>query len=139
MQRNAGIWIDHRKAVIVNVSDEGESTVLVKADTEDRPPHDQHFGGHVRIPADHRMQRAAESHRRAFYDSVVETIRDADRILVFGPGQAKDELVHQMEKAHLTSRVVGVEPADRMTEHEVEIKVRHRFRHTTPFSFPPVW
>ena len=34
MTMQAGLWIDHRKAVIVMVSDEGEATKLVESNVE---------------------------------------------------------------------------------------------------------
>ena len=34
MRMQAGLWIDHRKAVIVTLSDEGEATSLVESNLE---------------------------------------------------------------------------------------------------------
>jgi hypothetical protein len=34
MKRNVGLWIDHRKAVIVIVTDEGEETELIESGME---------------------------------------------------------------------------------------------------------
>jgi stalled ribosome rescue protein Dom34 len=33
-----------------------------------------------------------------FYDAVIACIREADSILIFGPGEAKNELENRLEK-----------------------------------------
>ena len=38
MKREVGIWIDHRKTVIVSVTDKGEETILISSDME------KHYG-----------------------------------------------------------------------------------------------
>jgi hypothetical protein len=44
MKRHVGLWIDHKKAVIVNISDEGQETKLIRSNLEKpaRPPGSAH-------------------------------------------------------------------------------------------------
>ncbi|MGH8502631.1 MAG: hypothetical protein ACREVE_09190 [Gammaproteobacteria bacterium] len=54
-------------------------------------------------------------------------IRDAESILLFGPGEAKDELKQRLEGNNLAGRVVGVETVDKMTDRQIAAKVRQHF------------
>ena len=62
-----------------------------------------------------------------FYDEVVSSMRDAEEILILGPGEAKDELKKRLAKAKLAGRIVGIEAADKMTDPQIVAKVRERF------------
>ena len=54
-------------------------------------------------------------------------IRDAESILIFGPGEAKGELKKRLERGKLSGRIVGVETIDEMTDHQIAMKVRQYF------------
>jgi hypothetical protein len=58
---------------------------------------------------------------------VISHIREAEAILVFGPGEAKGELEKRLESKGLGRRVVGVEAIDKMTDRQIAAKVRQRF------------
>jgi stalled ribosome rescue protein Dom34 len=127
----AGLWIDHRKAVIVTVSDEGEATRLVESNVE---RHVRYSGG-VHSGASHESQpgtgedtreRHFEGQLNKYYDEVIERIRDAEAILIFGPGEAKGELKTRLERDGLGARIVGVETVDKMTDRQIAAKVRER-------------
>ena len=54
-------------------------------------------------------------------------IKDAESILIFGPGEAKDELKKRLGEKKLGARVEKVEPADKMTDKQISAKVREHF------------
>jgi hypothetical protein len=58
---------------------------------------------------------------------VLSSIRDAESVLIFGPGEAKGELKKLMERNNLHDRVAVMEPADKMTEGQIAAKARHYF------------
>ena len=131
MSVRLGLWIDHRKAVIVTLSDEGEATKLVESNVE----------GHVRYSGRARSGRSHESRPGAgedtrerhfegqlnqYYDDVIAHIRDADAILILGPGEAKGELKTRLERGGLGNRIVAVETVDKMTDRQIAAIVRAR-------------
>jgi hypothetical protein len=79
------------------------------------------------VPADDRRQRTYTGHLNIYYDAVIASIRNAESILIFGPGKAKDELKKRLGKNNLGERVVGIETVDRMTERQIAAKVRQYF------------
>ena len=127
-----GLWIDHRKAIVVAVTDKGEETGLVISAIEKqlrRAPSARLKGPYEpqQVPADDSQQRAFTGHLNIYYDAVIASIRDAQSILILGPGEAKGELKKRLERINLGARIVGVETVDKMTDRQVAAKVRRHF------------
>lgn len=133
MKTNVGVWIDHRKAVVVVVTEEGEDIGLIISKVEEQlrrsgdSPLKGSFEAH-QVPADNSRQRALTQHLNIYYDAVITCIREAEAILIFGPGEAKNELEKRLEKSKLGGRIAGIESADKMTDKEIAAKVRQCFR-----------
>lgn len=107
MKREVGVWIDHRKAVIATLAGADE-TVGPAAAHADSSALDQ------------------------YYDAVIARIRDADSILIFGPGEARVELKERLDKHLLGGLIVGSEPADKMSGRQIAAKVRRHFQKSDP-------
>ena len=132
MRTNVGLWIDHRKAVIVAVTDKGEEIGLIisKVEKQHRRSGDSPLRGPhepQQVPAEDSLQRAFTGHLNIYYDAVIASIRDAESILIFGPGEAKGELKQRLERNNLGSRIVGIETVDKMTDRQIARKVRQHF------------
>lgn len=132
MRTKVGVWIDHRKAIVVAVTDKGEEIGLIisKAEKQLRRSGDSPLkGSHEsqQVPSDDSRQRTFTGHLNIYYDAVIAGIRNAESILIFGPGEAKDELKKRLEGNNLGGRVVGVETVDKMTDRQVAAKVRQHF------------
>ena len=132
MGKKTGLWIDHRKAIIVTVTEKGEETreILSKVDKQPRRSGDSPLTGSYEaqsVPADDSRQNALTGHLGAYYDSVIAHIRDAESIQIFGPGEAKDELKRRLGEKGLSANVERVESADKMTDRQVSAKVREHF------------
>jgi hypothetical protein len=133
MKTTVGLWIDHRKAIVVAVTDKGEETALVisKAEKQLRRSGDSPLKGSYessQVPASDRRQRALTGHLNIYYDAVIASIGDAESILIFGPGDAKGELKKRLKRINLGGRIVGIETVDNMTDRQIAAKVRQYFR-----------
>ena len=65
---------------------------------------------------------------RKYYHQIMQRITDADRILIFGPGEAKVELKKEIEKSgQLAQRIQKIEPADKMTRKQIVARVKKFF------------
>jgi len=133
MKTRVGLWIDHRKAIVVAVTDKGEETGLVisKAEKQLRRSGDSPLKGSYessQVPASDRRQRALTGHLNIYYDAVIASIGDAESILIFGPGDAKGELKKRLKRINLGGRIVGIETVDNMTDRQIAAKVRQYFR-----------
>ncbi|MEG5058574.1 hypothetical protein QUB60_16130 [Microcoleus sp. A2-C5] len=132
MSTQVGLWIDHRKAAIVSLTEKGEETseILSEVEKQLRRSGDSPMKGSYeaqKVPADNSRQRARTGELNTYYDEVISHVRDADSILIMGPGAAKNELQKRMEENRLGAKVVGVETVDNLTEPQLVAKVRQHF------------
>lgn len=131
MKSAAGLWIDHRQASIIMLSAGGEETESITSGVEK----DLRFSGGSRSDAPGNSLEEDQQDRRyghqlaQYYDRVIAVIREAEAILIFGPGEAKGELRQRLGRAELGGRIVGVEAADKMTDPQILAKVRQHFGH----------
>jgi len=126
MKKDAGLWIDHRKAVIVIITEAGEETKEITSHMEKHIRFTNGTGSEDGSSEDVR-DRQFGNHLNSYYDAVVAVIRSADTIQIFGPGEAKGELKKRLEHEGLSGHVLAVETVDKMTDRQVSAKVRERF------------
>ncbi|OGV58899.1 MAG: hypothetical protein A2X45_05375 [Lentisphaerae bacterium GWF2_50_93] len=143
MKTKVGLWIDHRKAVVVTITGGGEelglkiTKVVSEVEKQLRRAGDSPLKGSydkLQLPPEDSRKRALMGHLNIYYDAVIASIRSAESILIFGPGPAKDELRKRLVKNDLGARIVGVEAADKMTDPQIATRVRKHFVKTAPWQ-----
>jgi len=133
----AGIWIDHRRALMVFVTPAGERSahIVSKVESQLRRSGDSPMKGRYaadQVPADDSRQKAVTGELDIYYDAVVAALRNATSFIIFGPGEAKGELKKRLLKNKLGGRIRAVEAADKMTDRQIAAKVRKYFSTTRP-------
>ena len=136
MKTSAGLWIDHREAVIVLLSDKGQETTRVKSLVEKQlrrsgEPEEGPFAPQ-QVPRDDSREREYQDELARYYDTIISHLRTADEILIFGPGEAKGELKKRLEKAHSSPRILTLETDDKMTEPQIVARVQQHFQPLAP-------
>ncbi len=124
MKRKVGLWVDHRKAVIVSLTSDLEE---IKSITSNMERHVRFSGGAQKESEEDIRDRRFTNHLNKYYDEVISFIRDAESILIVGPGEAKFELKKRIESETQIGRVVGLETADKMTDPQIAAKVRKHY------------
>ena len=136
MKHVAGLWIDHREAVIVTLSDKGQETRRIKSHVEKqlrrsgRSPSQGSFETQM-MPADDSREREYSGHLANYYDEVISCLLPAKAILLFGPGEAKGELRKRIQRNKLDVRITRFETSDKMTERQIAQKVRRHYLPST--------
>jgi hypothetical protein len=129
MKTQVGMWIDHREANIVFLSQDGEETQQIKSNVEKQlrrsgdSASDEPLEAR-RVPASDRREKGYMGHLSNYYEEIVSRTRGAESVFVFGPGEAKGELRKHFDKHNLCRLIVGFETADKMTKRQVIQKVR---------------
>jgi len=132
MGKHVGLWLDHREAHLMIISGKNEEMRLIDSGIEqqlrhgENSPHAGHFESQL-MQADDSREKSRSGHLNAYYDAIIASIRGADAILVFGPGEAKDEFVKRLKGTDLCQRVETVETADKMTDHQIASKIREYY------------
>jgi hypothetical protein len=123
MRRHVGLWIDHRKAVVVSVTEQGEETSIIESDMEKHV----RFSGSPEVGAEDQRDRQFKGHLSEYYDRVIASVRDAESILILGPGEAKGELAKRLGSEGLSGHILGIETVDKVTDRQLAARVRQRF------------
>jgi hypothetical protein len=129
---NAGLWIDHREAVIVELKDQGPETKRIQSSAEQQlrrsgdPDHGPFEAQEV--PADDSRQREYTGQLARYFDAIILHLRNCGSILIFGPGETKGELKKRFEKQSGTPHLIELQTTDKMTEGQIVAMVRHHFQ-----------
>lgn len=134
MKFNAGLWIDHREAILVVMDNNPAVTHRIQSDVESQlrradEPQTGPFEAQ-QVPADDSRQRKYTNELARYYDQVIAHLANVESVFVFGPGEAKNELVGRLTTNSTRAWEVSVETADRMTDPQIIELVRHHFQLT---------
>ena len=132
MRKEIGLWLDHREAVIVILTDSGEE---IKHITSNNGKHMRYSGSsHSKTPAglkevtsEDQRDRKFGNDLNKFYDEIIASMHGADAIQIFGPGEAKGELEKRIEREGLKAHILAIEAMDKMTDRQISAKVREHF------------
>ena len=131
MSLKAGVWIDHRQAIVVLVTEvcnEVKKFHLEQADSEHTDSGSRPKQSHV--PED-KLERKLENHLKKLFDEVLDCVAGAESILILGPGEAKGEFNKRLKSQKARVGTVEVETADKVTDAQLVSKI---FRHFTKGS-----
>ncbi|MCL4562098.1 MAG: hypothetical protein M1281_15990 [Chloroflexi bacterium] len=132
MKKEVGLWIDHRKTVIVSIENEVEVTREIRSNMEKHVrfssgTHTKDTNNPQGSTAEDMRDRQFGEHLGRYYEGIISLIRDADSIWIFGPGEAKVELENALKREGLGERIVGIETVDKMTDRQIAAKIRDRY------------
>ncbi len=131
MDRNVGVWIDHKQAYLIWYK-EGRVEVIP---SNIEPP--EHFSGGTQLGGKLNQKGDLELRHNdrykvkltQFYRQVIAALKEADQVFVMGPGEAKVEFekVFKRQKA-MQNRLLKVETADKMTKNQMIARVRQFYK-----------
>lgn len=121
----AVVWMDHKKAKIFHLS--AGSAVRTQELTLKAHEHHLHSHKEDKHPSD------------AFFHEIIPALSSAKEILLIGPGTAKSEFKHHLEKhghGTVAKSIVGVETVDHPTDNQVLDFARRFFKTKDLFENP---
>lgn len=133
MSHNAGLWIDHKKAVIVSATGDRVTETTVESDVG---PHTRYSGraGYPTPdgPQEGKGEKSYEArygqHLDRYYDEVISQLGQPEALLLFGPGEAKLQLKERLGRSKaLSGCLVVVETTDKMTDPQIVAKVKEHY------------
>lgn len=104
------VWIEHDHAKIFKYSPQTSTKIEIK---------NKHLGNHH---TGH-YEQEQRNNLKKYYHEVAENLKEAQKILLVGPGMAKSEFRKHLEAhdhIHLSKNVIGVETMDKSTEGEIK-------------------
>jgi hypothetical protein len=131
MNRNVGLWIDHKQAYAIWCED-GRIEVI---SSHIEPP--AHFSGGTQLGGKQNQKGDTELHHNdrfrlqlnKYYRQVLSALKNADSILIMGPGTAKIEFEKIMRKNKgMQDRILKVKTVDKMTKNQMIAYVREFYQ-----------
>jgi hypothetical protein len=131
MKKQAGIWIDSTKAIIVTLNEGKETITEIQSDLENRVYHDKEgnkgsFLGNQHIDSQKTFDERKKHQTNSYLKDVISNINEADELYIFGPAETKTKLEQKInaEKSTISSKLKSVETADSMTSNQIIAKVK---------------
>lgn len=133
MTTKAGIWIDHKHAVVIRISESGQETSRFAAGVaEPFPPTNESRAKHEYTKNDFapevRLQRKQENQCKEMFEQIETHLKGVQDLLILGPGEAKNEFESHLQGKHGSKMHIEVETADKLTEPQLVARTReHEF------------
>ena len=142
MKKCVGIWLDHREAIVVYLVKnqpfaDGNQEMIERIESDIERRVRLSGGSRTRrtpygpqeISVDSKQEDRFKLQILKYFKEIIKRISDADRILIFGPGEAKIELKKEIEKSkQLAGKIKQIESADKMTMRQIAAKTRTFFK-----------
>ncbi len=122
MKPQVGIWIDHTRAVVVNLANGHPTTETIESGVPGHP----HFGGQQDGGGEQKYEARHRQGLARFYDAVLAQVPTPAHLFIMGPGEARTELRARVPEA---DGVVALEAADALTEPALVARVKAHFAH----------
>ena len=124
MNHDVGVWIDHKKAVIVSITEGHVTTRTLESGIGSHP----HYAGSQEGGGEKKYEERHNLRLDQYYDDVISHIGEPDALLLFGPGEAKRQLKDRLGRSKASSeRVVAIESADKLTDPQIVAKVKAHY------------
>ena len=134
-----GVWLDHRKAKIVELygSEVRQQVIESKVERHVHATGGTQLGGRAYISAMGASERRLDERRdheiTLFYRAIAKAISGADEIVVLGSGVARGEFTKFLETdLSIGDRVVSTIPSQEMTDPQLVARVKTIFHKAPP-------
>lgn len=126
MKKQTGIWLDSKEAYFIELKD-GELASLRKIDSDVQhasskggAPAGGLRGGTMTGASEKTRENRKRNQAHGYYEEIIENIHDADEVVIFGPGEAKDLLLNAIKAhpSHFSADLMAVLTTDKMTENQ---------------------
>jgi hypothetical protein len=137
MKKQTGIWIDTERAIIVSLKEGKEEIKEIQSEVENRIYHEKEGDkgsfmgkGIHHVNSERTFEERKDHQFHSYLEEVVENVKNTDELFVFGPSEAKIRLRKYLEnEKSMAGKLKAVEPADKMTNHQIVAKVKEYYSH----------
>ncbi|MEO6305498.1 MAG: hypothetical protein ABIP51_20210 [Bacteroidia bacterium] len=121
-EKKLGIWMDHSSAHLTEFKNGPiETKIITSAFTHDQK--EQSLG-----KSENLMHNKEQHQQAAYYKKIGEDIRHYNKVIVFGPTDAKSELLNVLRADHNFEKIkIELQPTEKMNETQQHIFVKEYF------------
>jgi len=119
-----GIWMDHSIAYLTQITND-----RIETETIESKPKPQVNKADLYYKDESHMLNKEQGLLSSYYKKLSDNIVDYDEVLLFGPTDAKNELLNLIKENHLFDKIkIDVKSADKMTENQQKAFVVEYFK-----------
>jgi stalled ribosome rescue protein Dom34 len=112
--KNLGIWMDHSNAFLMEFSD---NKIITNYIVSEASQPEKEFNQNKSEKLKHTKEQHLQS---GYYKKLGESIRDFQKVVLFGPTDAKNELLNILRCDHLFDKIkIDTVDSDKMTENQM--------------------
>jgi hypothetical protein len=120
--RFLGIWLDHTNAHLIEYSADVMTTQFLHSKFTQQ---DREEGARK---SEHLMHNKEQQEQNSFYKILGEAIKKYEEVILFGPTDAKVELLHFLRKDHLFQNIkIDLLTSDKLSENQQHAFVKKHF------------
>ncbi len=120
--KNLGIWMDHTSANLIELNAKKNKHSITSNFTFDTKEE-------ALSRSENLMHNKRQQMHEAYYKEIADEILRYDRVLLFGPTNAKTELHNYLNKdLHFKEVIIDIESTDDMTDNEKYAFVKSHFK-----------
>ena len=138
LQKQIGIWLDSRKAFIINTTNTVDSTECIYSDIEEfnlvGGSRSKSKWGPMDVVSESKHLERRKSQQRKYFQRIFQKIKNADELYIFGPAEAKIAFLGYLKSLKSLSPIVRkAETADTMTINQMVARVKKVFESGCPY------
>ena len=120
--RKLGIWMDHSNAYLMELAND----IIVQRVVSELANPDAEFNFYKGEKLTHKKEQHLQL---SYYKKIGDIIKKYQDVVLFGPTDAKNELLNQIKTDHLFEDIkIEVKNSDKMTESQMHTFVRDYFK-----------
>jgi len=134
MKKNIGIWIDTKKAVIINLTNAGSSVKIIESniETRERIPGESkkfgRFGGQYLTYEKNKLNRKNEQTNQ-YLKQLIKEIQNCEFVVLFGPSSMKNLFEKEIKSnTQLANKLLGVFNSKLLTENQMVAWVKDFYK-----------
>ena len=125
MNAQLGIWIDHKKAIVVSVAPDRSAVTRLRSSLRS---HGRYHGAHD-SGGERKYEARHEQGLAHYLDAVARHVERGDEVLILGPGETKRALARRLGQIKsLIGVTTKTSPADALSEAQLVTTIRKRYR-----------
>lgn len=122
-RKNIGIWMDHTNAHLIEFTADGVHNKELNADFSHQDMQDS------LQQAEHTAHNKEQQQQAKFYNKIADVVEQYNHVLLFGPTDAKKELMNVLKDNHKFENIhIVAETTDKMTEPQMNAYVLDYFK-----------
>lgn len=133
MKKQAGIWIDGTKAIIVTLNNNAQTVETIESAIENKVYHEKEgdtgsFQGGQHLSNEKKFEERKKHQLNDYLNNVIQYLKGSDEVYVFGPAEIKTHLKTAIgQDKFLAPGLKAVEAAEKMSENQIIAKVKEFF------------